>query len=140
MGVRLYILCLCACVSWVHACKLLAAPAIAYLTCDCVRAGRIDLLAVTPTPKQCQTAETALPCAHTCTSSAQAHRDLGNKWSDIAKRIPGRSENAVKNHWNATLRRRDVPDQHPSALKVYMTSLNLVGSPRGRGSRSRKKR
>ncbi|EFJ45034.1 transcription factor Myb2, partial [Volvox carteri f. nagariensis] len=37
---------------------------------------------------------------------ADAHRRLGNKWSDIARCIPGRSENAVKNHWNATLRKR----------------------------------
>jgi len=28
-----------------------------------------------------------------------AQRELGNKWSDIARRIPGRSENSVKNRW-----------------------------------------
>ena len=38
----------------------------------------------------------------------EAHMQLGNKWSMIAKRIPGRSENDVKNHWNANLRRRWV--------------------------------
>lgn len=28
-----------------------------------------------------------------------AQKELGNRWSDIATRIPGRSENSVKNRW-----------------------------------------
>lgn len=40
------------------------------------------------------------------------HKTLGGKWSTIAKMLPGRTDNSIKNRWNSSISKRLQVDQN----------------------------
>ncbi|XP_010526530.1 PREDICTED: transcription factor MYB3 [Tarenaya hassleriana] len=68
----------------------------------------------------------------------QLHSILGNRWSAIAARLPGRIDNEIKNYWNTHIRKRFIgsgidqphaPGPDPSnLLNVALNPSNLLGT------------
>ncbi|GLU03084.1 hypothetical protein SLE2022_203020 [Rubroshorea leprosula] len=55
------------------------------------------------------------------------HKLLGNRWSLIARRMPGRTDNQVKNYWNTHLRKK-LGIKKTKGEVVRMRSSEVVGS------------
>ncbi|KAL0679797.1 hypothetical protein Bca4012_007778 [Brassica carinata] len=55
----------------------------------------------------------------------RAHQIYGNKWADLMKFLPGRSDNSIKNHWNSSVKKK-LDSYYASGLLDQFQSSPLI--------------